>query len=78
MRYVVTMTNRGLISLPARLRSALGLKGDDQFFAEIKPEGILLSPCVTLPIEIYSQERIDQFDAGEAELGETLRKKGLS
>ncbi len=69
------MTDRGTVTLPAKLRRQLGIKADDQLIAEATPEGLLLRPAVTLPIEIYSKKRIAEFDAAEAELGEVLRRK---
>ncbi len=68
MKTSVFMTNRGVITLPAKLRQALGLKPDDQLIAETVPEGLLLRPVVTLPVEIYSDERVREFDAAEQEL----------
>jgi hypothetical protein len=35
----------------------------------------LLRPAVTLPIEIYSEKRIREFDEAEAELDKILRRK---
>jgi bifunctional DNA-binding transcriptional regulator/antitoxin component of YhaV-PrlF toxin-antitoxin module len=58
--------------LPAKLRRQLGIKPGDQLTAETTPEGLLLVAAVTLPIEIYSDARIAEFDAAEAELGEVL------
>jgi AbrB family looped-hinge helix DNA binding protein len=72
MKATVTITSRGVITLPARLRQALGLKADDHLIAETTPDGLLLRPAVTLPVEIYSAEREREFDAGEAELGSML------
>jgi bifunctional DNA-binding transcriptional regulator/antitoxin component of YhaV-PrlF toxin-antitoxin module len=57
------------------LRQALGIKGDDQLIAETTPEGLLLRPAITLPIEIYSDERVREFDAAEAELDKALRRR---
>jgi len=57
------------------LRKALGIKADDQLIAEATPEGLLLRPAVTLPIEIYSDRRIAEFDAAEAELAKVLSRK---
>ncbi len=71
----LTITDRGTITLPARLRRQLGLKADDQLIVEATPEGLLLRPAVTVPVEIYSDARIAEFDAAEAELGEILRRK---
>jgi AbrB family looped-hinge helix DNA binding protein len=75
MKTMVTVTSRGVVTLPAKLRRALGVKPDDQLIAETTPEGLLLRPAVTLPIELYSEKRIREFDHGEAELAKVLEKK---
>lgn len=75
MKATLTVTSRGVVTLPARLREALGLKADDQLIAETTPEGLLLRPAVTLPVEIYSDKRVREFDAAEAELDKVLRRK---
>jgi AbrB family looped-hinge helix DNA binding protein len=75
MKTTVTITSRGVIALPAKLRRALGLKADDHLIAETTPEGLLLRPAVTLPVEIYSPEREREFDAAEAELAVALASK---
>ena len=75
MKATLTVTRRGVVTLPAKLRQALGIKADDQLIAETTPEGLLLRPAVTLPIEIYSDERIREFDAGEAALEKVLRRR---
>ncbi len=75
MKATLTVTSRGVVTLPARLREALGLKADDQLIAETTPEGLLLRPAVTLPVEIYSDKRIREFDEAEAELDKLLHRK---
>ena len=75
MKTTVTVTSRGVITLPAKLRQALGLKADDVLIAEATPEGLLLRPSVTLPIELYSDSRVREFDEGEAELEKVLSRK---
>ena len=75
MKATVTISSRGLVTLPAKLRSALGLKADDQLIAEVTPEGILLRPAITLPVESYSEKRVAEFDAAEAELAQVLARK---
>ena len=76
MKVAVTITSRGVITLPAKLRQALGLKADDQLIAEATPEGLLLRPAVTLPVEIYSNARLAEFDAAETELASLLAPAG--
>ena len=51
MKTTLTMTSRGAVTLPAKLRRALGLKADDQLIAETTPEGLLLRLAVSLPVE---------------------------
>jgi antitoxin PrlF len=72
MKATVTITSRGVITLPAKLRQALGLKADDHLIAEATPEGLLLRPAVTLPIELYTPDREREFDEAEAELAAVL------
>lgn len=72
MKTIVTMTSRGVVTLPAKLREALGLKADDQLIAETTAEGLLLRPAVTLPVELYSPQREAEFDAAEAEAAAVL------
>jgi AbrB family looped-hinge helix DNA binding protein len=72
MKTTVTITSRGVVTLPAKLRQALGLKADDQLIAETTPEGLLLRPAVTLPLEVYTPQREREFDAAEADLAKVL------
>lgn len=75
MKATVTVNSRGVVTLPARLRQALGLRADDQLIAETTPEGLLLRPAVTLPVEIYTPEREREFDAAEAELATLMAER---
>lgn len=68
MKVIVTITSRGVVTLPSKLRRALGLQADDQLIAETTPDGLLLRPAVTLPVELYTPEREREFDEAEAEL----------
>lgn len=74
----LTVTSRGVITLPAKLRRALNLKADDQLIAEPTADGLLLRPAVTLPIEIYTDERVREFDEAEEELANVLGRRRAS
>ena len=76
MQTAITITRRGVITLPARLRRALGLRAEDQLIAEVTPEGLLLRPAVTLPVEVYSTERVREFDEAEQELAARAQGAG--
>jgi len=75
VKATLTVTSRGVVTLPAKLRQSLGIKADDQLIAETTPEGLLLRPAVTLPVEIYSDARIAEFDREERELEKLMRAR---
>ncbi len=77
MQATLTVNNRGVVTLPAKLRHALGLKASDQLIAETTPQGLLLRPAVTLPLELYTPERLQEFDSAEAELADVLLQQKL-
>ena len=76
VRVTLSVSGRGLIALPAAMRKAAGIRPQDNLIAETTSEGILLRPAVTLPVEIYTRERIAEFDAGESELNQFLKLAG--
>ena len=73
MKATLSISGRGLIALPAKMREAAGMRPLDNLIAETTAEGILLRPAVTVPIEIYSDERIAEFDQAEAELADWFK-----
>jgi antitoxin PrlF len=75
MRATLTITDRGVVTLPAKLRQALGIKPNDQVIAETTPEGLLLRPAVTLPLEMYTPQRLREFEQSEADLAAVLKKR---
>ena len=66
-----------LITLPDKIRQAFGLNADDQLMAETTPEDILLRQAVTLPLELYSPERVQEFDAAEEELAHVMQRVAI-
>ncbi len=57
---------------------AAGIRARDTVIAETTPEGILLRTAVTVPVEIYSGERIAEFDAAESQMAEVFGAAGAS
>lgn len=72
MKERVTINDRGVVTIPAALRRAFGLEAGEELIAEDTPEGILLRPAVSVPIELYSEERIAEFASDEAEIEKLL------
>ena len=65
---VININDRGTLTLPRESRDRLGLKSSGQVVIEHTPEGILLRPGVTFPVEIYTGARLDEFKRGEDDL----------
>ena len=70
--------------IPAKLRRRFGIEEGSEVIAEETPEGILIRPAVTVPLELYSDERRAEFllsNAVDAEdyrrAVEEVRKMGL-
>jgi bifunctional DNA-binding transcriptional regulator/antitoxin component of YhaV-PrlF toxin-antitoxin module len=68
----IIIGQRGVLTLPSKLRKRYGLKQNDELIVEETPQGLLLRPCVSMPIEFYSEERIAEFTEDEAALGSVL------
>ena len=75
MKSIVTVTSRGVVTLPAKLRAAVGIRADEQVIVEATAEGLLLRPAVTLPVEIYTPSREREFDEAEAELAQAMARR---
>lgn len=75
MQTKVTINDRGVITLPVALRQAFGLKANDELIVEDTAQGILLRPCITVPIEMYTEERIAEFASDEEAIGIYFPKK---
>jgi AbrB family looped-hinge helix DNA binding protein len=48
---------RGTFVIPAKLRRRFGLEEGSEVIVEETPDGILVRPAVTVPIEFYSDQR---------------------
>ncbi len=68
MTKVVNINGRGALTLPKDMRRRLGVKGGGQVVIEERPEGLLLRPGVTFPVEIYTDERLAEFRRNNEEV----------
>ncbi|HEY6226363.1 MAG TPA: AbrB/MazE/SpoVT family DNA-binding domain-containing protein [Verrucomicrobiae bacterium] len=62
MSEVIAINERGTMTLPKKLRDRLGVKAGGQVVAEETDDGVLLRLGVTLPLEIYSEKRVAEFE----------------
>jgi AbrB family looped-hinge helix DNA binding protein len=67
MTKVVNISDRGTLTLPKELRQRLGVKGSGQVIVEETENGLLIRGGTALPIEIYSDARIAEFNRNNEE-----------
>ena len=61
MTKIISINQRGTLTLPKEMRQRLGLKDSGQVVVEETAEGLLLRPGFTVPVEIYSAKRVAEF-----------------
>jgi bifunctional DNA-binding transcriptional regulator/antitoxin component of YhaV-PrlF toxin-antitoxin module len=52
---------RGTFVIPAKLQRIFGFDEGAEVIAEQTPEGVLIRPAMTVPIELYSAQRKAEF-----------------
>jgi len=69
MTKMISMNERGMMTLPKLMRQRIGYgETGGILVAEERPEGILLRPGRVVPVEDYTPGRIAEFEASDAEL----------
>jgi AbrB family looped-hinge helix DNA binding protein len=76
---------RGTVVIPSGLRRTYGFEEGSLVIVEARPDGVLLRPVVTLPVEIYTPERKAAFLLNNSVSGEDyawavgeVRRMGLN
>jgi len=75
MQVKATINDRGVVTIPAAIRQAFGLKADDEVIIEETEQGILLRPAISVPLELYSEKRIAEFASDEEAIGRRLPRR---
>ena len=52
---------RGAVVIPARIRRQFGIDEGTTVLVAAGPEGVMIRPAVTVPVEVYSLERKAAF-----------------
>ena len=68
----ISIDRRGAITLPAKMRQKFGLEQNNKLIIEETEQGLLLRPVVSMPIEIYSDKRIEEFQEDDKALAKKL------
>ena len=59
---VIKLGKKSQVSIPKAILKRLGLEGETMLLVETTADGgILLRPAVVYPIEMYTEERIEEF-----------------
>lgn len=74
MTETTVVSSRGQITLPARLRKRLGIKGGDVVVLEERGHEIVLKPGAVVQIDYYSDEQVADWDRND-QLTEQHRKR---
>ena len=62
MNATLKISSRGTVTLPGNFRKRFLLKTNDILIIKATDEGILLKPAAVYPTEIYSSERLSEFE----------------
>jgi AbrB family looped-hinge helix DNA binding protein len=63
---VIKLGKTGQVSIPKAILNRLGLDGETMLLVETTADGgILLRPAGVYPIEIYTDERIEEFQIAD-------------
>ncbi|AFV75409.1 looped-hinge helix DNA binding domain, AbrB family [Thermus oshimai JL-2] len=75
------LSQRGQITLPKEVREKLGLKAGDVLLLRVEGGKIILEPALLLSYEVYTEERLEEFqkaaEVSPEELAEFRRAWGL-
>ena len=74
MADLAQLSSRGTITLPAPLRRKLGLSEGDVFTVRIENGSIVLTPAVLTEVELYTDDRLREFESTGQMSEEDLRK----
>jgi len=63
MDEIAQLSKRGTVTLPAGVRRSLGLQEGDVLTVRLSGRAIVLTPAVVTPVELYTQERLTEFES---------------
>jgi antitoxin PrlF len=65
MRESVVVSNRGQITLPAKIRKRLGIRAGGLILLEERGDEVVLRPAAVVEIETYSDQQIAKWDKAD-------------
>ena len=71
----IKLGKNGQLAIPRAVMKRLNLKGEETLLLEVSDDGVIrLRPAAVLPIEIYSEKRIGEFES-ESTVDEATRSR---
>ncbi|MGB9683229.1 MAG: AbrB/MazE/SpoVT family DNA-binding domain-containing protein [bacterium] len=78
---IVLVGKRGQVTLPARIRKALGIKEGEPLIIEYDGERLIIRKAMVVPVRIYTDEEVKSYiqedTPKEGEREEILKKWNL-
>ena len=75
----VKLGRNGQVAIPRAVMRRLNLRGDEMLLLDVTDDGVIrLRPATVLPVEIYSDARVREFEETsevDAELRERVRQR---
>ncbi len=66
MDTLITVNQRGALTLPKDIREQAGIPKGGPVRVQMTSDGVLLTPVVAYPVELYTPERIAEFRLNNA------------
>jgi len=74
MRQTLIVSNRGQLTLPARLRKRFGIKDGGAVILEERGTELVLKPALVTEVEMYTEAQVSAWDNADR-LDEAERKR---
>ena len=74
MRQTLIVSNRGQLTLPARLRKRFGIKDGGAVILEERGTELVLKPALVTEVEMYTEAQVSAWDDADR-LDEAERKR---
>ncbi|MHC1727652.1 MAG: AbrB/MazE/SpoVT family DNA-binding domain-containing protein [Syntrophobacteraceae bacterium] len=65
MRQTLIVSNRGQLTLPAKVRKRFGIKNGGAIILEERENELVLKPAIVLEIEMYTDEQVLAWDKAD-------------
>lgn len=72
MNNSIQISERGVMTLPKPLRRTLGVEKGGIVMVDVEENGVVLRPAAAFPIELYTDDRVAEFDEADRELAKRL------